>query len=117
MAGNDGTNPFLLKHTSYFASALTYLCNFSINKGIFSSKLKIALLRPIFKQGNDNELNNYGPFNLLSVFPKTFEVIINNKLINFFLKNNLLSKYQHGFISSKVTDTAIYNITKTIYLS
>jgi hypothetical protein len=56
----------------YIISPLTYICNESLAQGIFPDRLKFAVVKPIFKNGNKHEPSNYRPMSLLS----TFSIII-----------------------------------------
>ena len=42
-------------------SPLTYLSNKSISKGSFPTRLKYSQITPIYKKGNNTQLNNYRP--------------------------------------------------------
>jgi hypothetical protein len=45
---------------------LAHIFNLSVKSGIFSSKLKISRTVPVFKGGNAEQCDNYGPISLLS---------------------------------------------------
>ena len=99
---------------------LTLLINQSLQSGIFSDKLKIAKVVPIFKAGKDNidsYVHNYRPISLLSCFSKIFERIVYNQLYNHLQLNKLLyeSQYFYGFRKSHSTELAALELIDSIY--
>jgi hypothetical protein len=54
------------------STCLTHIINQSFLQGIFPSELKIAILIPIFKSGESNDVGNYRPISLLSAFSNIF---------------------------------------------
>ena len=60
----------------YIISPLTYLSNKSISKGSFPTRLKYSQITPIYKKGNNSQLNNYRPISVLTSFSKIFEKLI-----------------------------------------
>ena len=86
-----------------------YLINKSVETGIFPDELKIAKIVPIFKSGDKTLVSNYRPISVLRFFSKIFETILNNHLIEFTEKHNLLYKYQFGFRKQFSTSHAIFN--------
>jgi len=56
----------------YIISPLTYICNTTLNTGIFPNRLKYAVVKPLHKKGNKHELSNYRPISLLTAFSKIF---------------------------------------------
>lgn len=55
-----------------------------LTTGTFPNHLKVARVCPVYKGGNRNEISNYRPISILSVFSKVFEGVINIRLENFF---------------------------------
>ena len=56
-----------LKYANEILSdVLSNIFNMSIQLGTFPSKLKMAKVIPIFKSGDETELNTYRPISLLS---------------------------------------------------
>lgn len=102
----------MFNHLSDF---LTNLINLSFDQGIFFSKLKKSLVIPIFKQGSKNDLNNYRPISLLSIFSKVIEKIMHIRLSKFLDKYQLISDNQYGFRKGKSTELALMKFTKIIY--
>ena len=62
---------------------------------------KDAIVVPIHKKGKKSDTNNYRPISLTSIVCKVFESVIKDNLMDFLLKNNLLSNAQHGFLPNK----------------
>ena len=69
---------------------LKHIFNISLAKGVFPDKLKIALVTPIFKKGNNTLVTNYRPISVLPCFSKLLEQIINNHLYKFLVENKIL---------------------------
>jgi len=44
--------------------------------GVFPDRLKYAVVKPIFKRGNKQEISNYRPISLLTSFSKIIEKLI-----------------------------------------
>jgi hypothetical protein len=55
------------------SSSITNIFNLSLTLGTFPEDWKCAKVTPIFKQGTQNEMNNYRPISVISVMAKAFE--------------------------------------------
>lgn len=113
--GSDDIHPNVFKKSVVFI--LKPLCNIfnsSLEKGIFPQSLKRAKIIPVYKKGEHNKLNNYRPISLLSIFSKTFEKLVYNRLISFLDKNNILYKRQFGFRKGYSTYMALIEFTNKI---
>lgn len=93
---------------------LTYIFNLCLSTGTFPSAFKKALVHPIHKNGNRQNLNNYRPISVLTALSKVLEKIINRRLVSFLNDNNILSQKQFGFRSSRSTEDAVIELTTTI---
>ena len=102
----------MLKNT--ISVPLTYIINCSFSTGIMPGKLKIARVIPIYKKGLRDDISNYRPISLLSVFNKIIETIMYNRLVKFLEENKLLFSNQFGFRSSHSTTHAIVLIVDKI---
>ena len=49
-------------------------------------------------------IENYHSFSLHSIVSKTFENLVNNRLVNYLEKRSLFSNFQYGFRSSNSTE-------------
>lgn len=80
-----------------FRNCLLQSYNDCIRTGSFPPELKVARVRPIPKKGNDKSLDNMRPISILSSFDKLFERHINDAIVQFIERNNLLYPLQSGF--------------------
>ncbi len=98
--GSDGISLKFIKDSLYVtAFYLTCIINTSIITGMFPS-WKHALVVPLFKSGDTNYLNNYGPISLLLILSKILEKIVACQLIQFLERNKLCLIHRdcaHGY--------------------
>ena len=76
--------------------------------------LKIDKVIPIHKNGSTQDMNNYRPISLLSIFDKIMEKIMHQRLYNFLEENNILYNKQFGFRKNNSTIEALIKITEKI---
>ena len=95
-------------------SPLTKIISNSLTSGVFPDALKISKVIPIHKGNSTEELNNYRPISLLSIFDKIIEKIVHKRLYNFLEHNNILYKNQFGFRKNNSTTFALLQITEKI---
>jgi hypothetical protein len=67
----------------------------------------MAVVKPLCKNGNRKDTENFRPISLLPVFSKVIERVMNIRLTNFITKNDILVEAQNGFRKGKSTETAI----------
>ena len=112
-------NTAVLKTVNYdITKVLTDTINASLDQGIFPTALKVAKVIPIHKSGKKNDMSNYRPISLLSVFSKIYEKIMYQRVIAYLNKNNLLYNRQYGFRSGHSCEHALIDaqshITKNL---
>ena len=81
---------------------LAEIMNYSIQMGIYPSKLKYAKVIPIYKGDDETDPGNYRPISLLSVFNRIFEKLMYKRLKLFF-DENVLYKSQFGFREKNIS--------------
>lgn len=115
-AGFDGISVKTIKSIAVnIIEPLIYIYNLSISKCTFPDKLKIAVIKPLFKHGDATNINNYRPISMISNFAKILEKIIELRLVVYLEKNKLLSKNQFGFRPGLSTENALYSASNFIY--
>jgi len=106
--GYDEVPLKLLKLCSfYISSPLNYICNRALFTGVFPDRLKYAIIRPLFKKGNKDDINNYSPISILTSFSKILEKVMQARLLKHLTDNNILAKEQYGFRTNLKTDKYI----------
>lgn len=107
---------YLLKHIiDLIISPLCTLINKSIAEGIFPSILKNTIIKPIYKKGNIDDLNNYRPIALVPTISKVFESVLLDQLQSYFAERGFLNACQYGFRSGIGTIHAIEKVVNIIY--
>ncbi|XP_065659032.1 uncharacterized protein LOC136083557 [Hydra vulgaris] len=84
----------VIKLMPYLKIPLLYIFMLSLNKGIFTDKLKVARVIPILKSGDETSVSNYRPIAILTCFSKLLEHIMHKRLYYFLDVNNILYSKQ-----------------------
>ena len=69
------------------------------------------------KSGDLNEPSNWRPIIQTNVYAKILEKVVHTRLLEHVLDNNILTKYQFGFLPGKSTQLAIFDLLKHVYSS
>lgn len=114
--GLDQISSITLKHIGpNIVKPLVHLVNLSIKSGQFPMVFKSALIRPLFKSGSKQLMNNYRPISLTSNLSKVFEKVVHKRTMKFLDACNVLSDRQYGFRRGISTQDAIAHLTSMIY--
>ena len=106
--GFDSITSNLLKEISNeIAKPMSHIINLIFENGKCPEHFKIAIIKPVYKTGDRNRVENYRPISLVSNMTKIFEKAIKTRLVDFLTKNNILSKFQFGFTNKKSTNDSI----------
>ena len=110
-SGPDLINHKMLKYVSNSVSKpLVIIFNRSLREKIFPNLWKRNMVVPIFKKGERSDPCNYRPVSLCSPLGKIMERIVFKKLFNYLYANDLLYKYQSGFIPGHSTTFQLVDI-------
>ena len=93
---------------------LSEICNRSFEEGIFPEQNKIAKVIPSHKKGPTDDVNNYRPISLLSVFSKIMEKLMATRLNNYLELHDIIYPNQFGFRAGYSTSHSLISITETI---
>ena len=114
--GYDNIPSKIIKMTKEILSPLfADLINLSYKTGTFPDSLKIAVVTPIFKENDKNEIKNYRPISILPVISKIFEKSATKQLSEYLEKNTLLSPLQHAYRKYHSTVTCLFELLNNIY--
>lgn len=114
--GPDDITTLLVKESkALIADVYAYIINNSFQYGIFPDLLKLSKIIPVHKKGDKDQIDNYRPIALISIFAKVIEKAMLDRLLNFLNKYKLLSNNQHGFTKNKSTISALVAFIHVIY--
>lgn len=120
-SSSTGYDEFSTKVIKYvapiIAPVLSHIFNLCVDNGLFPDKLKISTIRPVHKKGRRDNMSNYRPIALLSIFSKVFEKIIYNSMSNFLEQNKVFTDSQKGFRKGKTINRAIYDYLSKILIN
>lgn len=102
--GPDGISPRMIREAgSSISEPLNKIFNECLKTGKMPRMWKQAHVIPIYKKGSRNLVDNYRPVSLLSCIGKLFERIVFKYLFNYLRDNDILSRFQSGFMPGDST--------------
>ncbi|XP_031350575.1 uncharacterized protein LOC116176232 [Photinus pyralis] len=101
------------RNVSLLVKPITVIINSIINSGSFPDMLKTAVIIPIPKKGNKNDISAYRPISILPIFSKICERILNQQIMSYLEASNLLHDKQFGFRKGRGTSNAIIEFTRS----
>ena len=75
----------------YILEPFKNIFNLSIQTNTFPDYMKIAIIKPLYKTNDKQQIYNYRPIALLSQISKKFEKIIFNRLSKYIFKHNIIN--------------------------
>ena len=110
-SGPDGISNKMLKPVAKEVSVpLSILFNRSFREGKFAENWKHSNVIPLQKKGDNSEPSNFRPVSLLSGLGKLQERIAFKNIHNYLNENNLIYKYQSGFLPGHSTTFQLIDI-------
>ena len=114
--GIDGIPSKIIKQAKTVISPfLAKIINISFETQTFPDILKNAIIKPIHKKDDKNDISNYRPISILPVISKIFERATLNQLLTFFEKKFLISGLQHAYQKNHGTVTCLFELMNEIY--
>ena len=112
VSGPDGLpNLFIKKCMKTLLKPITMLLKESIENAEVPDIWKQSFLRPIFKSGSKNKINNYRGVAIQNIIVKLLDSIIARHL-NFHARS-IIDETQHGFVRGKSTVTNLIEFTSS----
>jgi len=93
---------------------LTKLFNVIFERGIYPEEWSKAIIIPLHKKGNLNDVDNYRGISLLSIISTCYTSILNTRLYTWLESNNLISECQAGFRRKYSTVDQIFTLYAVI---
>ena len=109
--GIDGlVNEFLKCTPDIFLSCITQLFNKMLETGYYPQSWCDAIIMPLYKKGNHNDVENYRGISLLSVLGKLFTKIANNRMVQWADAKDKFYEEQAGYMKGKSTIDHIFTL-------
>jgi len=113
--GPDNLHPCILFELRFvICDILWFIFNLSLKLSYLPKDWKASIVSVIHKKGNKDLVSNYRPISLTSICCKILESIIRDKLMSYFLSNNLFSEVQYGFIKGRSTSLQLIKLLDEI---
>ena len=107
--------PAIIKDlTPFLAPILTTLFNQAISEKQYPDSLKTTKVIELYKSDLKTLPANYRPISLLPIIAKLFDTIINNQLMAYLLKHDLISPTQYAFRPNSSTTNAVQAVINNI---
>ena len=107
-------NEMLIECKSLLIPILHKLFNNILNTGFFPTSWSSAVIIPIFKKGDKDNVNNYRGISLVSNLGKLFTSILNERLKKWSDNNDVITDAQFGFKNGYSTQDAIFALNSII---
>ena len=114
--GPDQIHPRVLKKlATAVAPILTVIFTKSLHSGKVPKDWKKANVAPIFKKGERYNAENYRPISLTCIASNIMEDIVTKHITKHLECNNILYNLQHGFSTTRSTETQILTFVQDLY--
>ena len=114
-AGIDEIHNRILKECAHsLCYPLCQLFNKSLHIGTYPELWKLANVVPIYKNGERHDKKNYRPISLLSCIGKLMERCVSKHILQYLIKNNIVTTLQSGFKPGDSTVNQMIDIYHTI---
>ena len=100
------TNEMISISLSMYPLIFFSLFNRILKEGGCITSWSLYILVPIFKKGSPDDPSNYRGISLLSCLAKSFDTILNNRLLHFVTENGISAPNQFGFLPGNRTSDA-----------
>ena len=105
----------LQKSFAGLCHVLLDIINASLVTGKVPAGWKHAIVTPIPKGGDLGKVSNWRPISILPAITKVVEKLVHRQISEYFNRNHLFSKSQHGYRRHHSTETALTVITDRVY--
>lgn len=118
-AGEDGIKMVTIYNSiEKLAPILVKLANICMENGKFPKTLKTALITPIHKKGEKNDMRNFRPIANMNSMAKILEKIIYSRFYDFLVnKCKTISNKQYAFRKGKSLQDALLDLSEDISIT
>ena len=100
------------------APSLCTIYNKSVSQESVHSDFKKARVTPVFKNGEDHDVNNmsdYRPISVIGHLAKILEKLVKGQLVTYLDENKFISSDQSAYISGHSTQTSLHRVVDDWY--
>ena len=100
------------------APSLCKTLNNTISSGFIPAIFKRARVTPVFKNGDDSDINipsDYRPISVIAHLAKILERLIKNQLIKFLEDTKVISSDQSAYLKGHSTQTSLHRVIEDIH--
>ena len=97
--------------SNLIAPSLCIIFNNSIENQLLHRDFKTARVTPIYKNGDDCDINvysDYRPISVMCYIAKILERLVKDQLIEFIENNNIISQDQSAYLRGQSTQTSLH---------
>ena len=94
------------------------ICNImckSMTLGVVPREWTKGVINILPKGGDLTNPGNWRPITQTSIYGKILEKLVQTRLLEYLLDNNILSDYQFGFLPGRSTQLAVFELLKHVY--
>ena len=114
--GDDNIGSKLIKEgKTTITPLLTKIINKCYQLNTFPECMKKAIIIPIHKKENPDEISNYRPISILPTLSKIFERSAVDQLVEYLENNSLISPNQHAYRKKHSTVTCLTEVINHVY--
>lgn len=107
----DGINVKVLKLAfEVIGDKFLQVINSSLENGSFPAQWKLSTVIPIEKVINTNKCEEHRPINMVPIYEKLLETVVNGQVREYVEKNKLLTHYQAGFRRKHSCESALQTV-------
>jgi hypothetical protein len=102
------TNEMFKCASDLLIKPIEYVFNTALKTGIYPETWTTGIIVPIHKSGDKTDTNNYRGIAISSCLSKLFNSILNSRLENYMVENNLWKRNQSGFMKKHRTEDNLF---------
>lgn len=111
---NKLSNILIKKSSKHMVPIMVKMINCSYDQGIFPSKCKMTVVKPLYKSGDPMTVDNYRPISITSSPARINELAMKSRLEEHLANIGFFYTAQYGFLKSKDAQGAIFDLVAKI---
>lgn len=97
------------------ANVLLFLINGFSETAVIPKTLKMTIVKPLYKGGRKDKVENYRPISILPVLSQILEKFLYECMTSFLMKFSILSPRQFGFVANRGTTALLEEFSDEVH--